>query len=122
MKIDSIEIQMQNGNMIFIFLMNKYQNLVNQYQDEIRIVLSLLNFLKTKFIFITHKSFRRRNNYNREQLHLNDYMTRFQKGHNDNYPQQYYNDYRRRVPHENNSRINNFDVKDYDRFEFVEFF
>jgi hypothetical protein len=40
-------------------------------------------------------------------------MTCFQKGRNDNYPQQYYNDYRRRILH--NDRINNFEIKDYDR-------
>jgi len=47
-------------------------------------------------------------------------MTYFQKGRNDNYPQQYYNDYRRRISHETNTklyndRINNFEIKDYDR-------
>jgi hypothetical protein len=40
MKIEFLKIQMQNGNMIFISEMNKYQNLDIQYQDKIMVLLS----------------------------------------------------------------------------------
>ncbi len=102
---------MPNGNMIFIFVMNKSPNL----DDEITIVLSSLKFLPKPHLSILY--FRPRYNYNREQLHLNDYMLRSQKGHTGHHQQQYQN---RRFLQETEKktqqgRINNFDFTDYDR-------
>ncbi|CAF1023413.1 unnamed protein product [Rotaria sordida] len=61
------------------------------------------------------------NNVAQEQLHLNDYISRSQKGRSGYNQQQYYNDYRQPIPQKNfnnklhNDRKDDFDFQDYGR-------
>ena len=106
---------MQNGNMIFIIKMNKSLNLVLPFPDDLIVISSLWISKPEQLIYLLIKSFR-----HREQFHLNDYMSRSHKTRDNYQQQQYSNDYHRQIPQESNqkihnSRVNNFDFKDYNR-------
>ncbi|CAF4704426.1 unnamed protein product [Rotaria sp. Silwood1] len=84
------------------------------FQDE-----KLLKFQSSSYKQ-DRNHFEHSNNDDREQLHLNDYISRAQKGHSGYNQQRFYNDYRQRVPQKNfnhsyNIRKDDFDVKDYGR-------